>query len=105
MKQTTDCLINRACVPCKGGVPSLNKEKTKTLFLQLKSGWILNDAGHLYREFRLPDFISAMNFANSVAEISETENHHPDLKIGWGFCAVEIWTHKINGLTESDFIS
>ena len=69
-----------------------------------KNGWCLNDVGHFNKEYFFKDFIEAMGFANKVAEIAEKEAHHPNLKISWGMCVIETWTHDINGLTESDFI-
>ena len=69
-----------------------------------KIGWCLNDVGHFYKEYFFKDFREAMDFANKVAELAEKEAHHPNLTISWGMCAIEIWTHDIDGLTESDFI-
>jgi 4a-hydroxytetrahydrobiopterin dehydratase len=70
---------------------------------ELDAGWTLNAAGHLLRRYEFPDFVAAMAFASRVGEVAETEGHHPDLHVGWGRCDVEIWTHKISGLTDSDF--
>jgi 4a-hydroxytetrahydrobiopterin dehydratase len=69
----------------------------------LDDGWHLNAEGHLERVYRLQNFVQAMALANKVAGIAEAEGHHPDLSIAWGKCKVEIWTHKISGLTESNF--
>jgi 4a-hydroxytetrahydrobiopterin dehydratase len=90
-------------VPCRGGVPSMDEVRAKELLGELDDGWRLNTEGHLEREYRLPDFKASMALANEVADIAEREGHHPDLYIAWGRCRVEIWTHKIKGLTESDF--
>jgi len=79
------------------------REQAQQLLRELDDGWSLNAAGHLERKFVFGNFVMAMEFANRIGEIAEEENHHPDLHIGWGRCAVEIWTHKISGLTESDF--
>ena len=70
---------------------------------ELDPSWSLNAEGHLERALAFGNFAMAMNFANRVAAIAEAENHHPDLHVAWGRCTVEIWTHKIGGLTESDF--
>lgn len=99
-----ECLVNKSCSPCQGGVPPLEEKNIKRLLQELGNKWGLNEAGHLYKEYLFKDFREAMAFANRVTEIAEKEAHHPDLKISWGVCTVEIWTHKINGLTESDFI-
>lgn len=97
-------LENKSCIPCKGGVPPLSSSEANTLLKELTTKWTINKAGHLYKEFTFDDFMGPMNLANSVAKIAEKEGHHPDLSITWGKFTVEIWTHKINGLTESDFI-
>lgn len=96
-------LADQKCVPCRGGVPPMDRARASELLRGLGEGWRLNDAGHLEREYRVRDFGEAMALANKVAAVAEQESHHPDLRIAWGKCAVEIWTHKIKGLTESDF--
>ena len=96
-------LADQQCIPCRGGVPPLPRERIDALLGELDSGWVLTPAGHLLRTYEFADFAAAMAFANRVGEIAEQQAHHPDLHISWGKCAVEIWTHKINGLTESDF--
>lgn len=70
---------------------------------ELGDEWGLNEKGHLVRQFSFYNFIDALAFANRVGEIAEEQAHHPDLHVAWGKCGVEVWTHKINGLTESDF--
>ena len=97
-------LIDKVCVPCQGGVPPLDQTTVEKLLAELGKDWKINDVGHLYKQYLFDDFMQALVFANKIAEIAEKEAHHPDLTIAWGKCAVEIWTHKINGLTESDFI-
>ncbi|MDQ6733354.1 MAG: 4a-hydroxytetrahydrobiopterin dehydratase, partial [Nitrospirota bacterium] len=73
------------------------------LLTQLAPGWHINKDGHLERLYTFPDFARALDFVNKVGAVAEAEGHHPDLHLAWGKCKVEIWTHKINGLTESDF--
>ena len=104
MKILNTCLINKTCTPCQGGVPPLSADAVEKFLRELKNDWVLNEREHLYKEYIFKNFMGAINFANKVAEIAEKEGHHPDLKITWGKCVIEIWTHKINGLTESDFI-
>lgn len=96
-------LADNKCVPCRGGVPPMGSPKVQEMLQQLNSGWRVNGQGHLERQYSFPDFVKAMAFANRVGEIAEAEGHHPDLYISWGKCRLEIWTHKIGGLTESDF--
>ena len=70
---------------------------------KLSPGWRLGPEGHLERIYPFRNFAEALQFANDVGAIAEAEGHHPDLHVSWGKCRVEIWTHKIQGLTESDF--
>jgi 4a-hydroxytetrahydrobiopterin dehydratase len=77
--------------------------KAQDLLKQLDRGWSLNRDGHLERLYTFKDFAQALAFVNKVGAVAEQEGHHPDLYLAWGKCKVEVWTHKINGLTESDF--
>jgi 4a-hydroxytetrahydrobiopterin dehydratase len=81
----------------------MEKSRAETLLRELDQGWRLNPAGHLERAYAFKNFADALAFANQVGAIAEDEGHHPDLRIAWGKCEVEVWTHKISGLTESDF--
>jgi 4a-hydroxytetrahydrobiopterin dehydratase len=96
-------LADNKCIPCRGGVPPLSSEVAQALLQQLGEGWGLNSDEHLERVYSFGNFNDAMTLANAVAKIADDENHHPDLYVAWGKCSVEIWTHKISGLTESDF--
>jgi len=96
-------LADQQCIPCRGGVPSLPRARIDSLLMELEGGWALNSAGHLWRDYEFKGFAAALAFANRVGAIAEQQGHHPDLHVAWGRCGVEIWTHKINGLTESDF--
>lgn len=96
-------LADQDCVPCKGGVPPMPKERAEELLQELDEGWELNAKGHLERTYSFSSFADALTFANRVGDIAEQQGHHPDLHVAWGRCTVEIWTHKIQGLTESDF--
>jgi len=97
-------LASRDCVPCKGGVPPLAGEELRALERQLGGGWEVVDGHHLAKEYRFRDFAGALAFTNRVGELAEQQQHHPDLHLSWGRVKVEIWTHKIDGLTESDFV-
>ncbi len=96
-------LAEQQCVPCRGGVEPMGREQAERLLGELGNGWALNSKGHLEKAYSFGNFIDAMAFANTIAEIAESQSHHPDLAVGWGKCTAEIWTHKIGGLTESDF--
>ena len=96
-------LAEKHCVPCRGGVPPLKGEQLETLKNQVP-GWQVVEEHHLAKTFTFPDFRTALDFVNRVGEVAETEGHHPDLYLSWGKVDVTTWTHKINGLTESDFI-
>ena len=96
-------LADNKCVPCRGGVPPMERSKAEEMLKQLEGGWSLNTAGHLARLYTFKDFAQALAFVNKVGALAEEEGHHPDLHLAWGKCTVELWTHKINGLTESDF--
>jgi 4a-hydroxytetrahydrobiopterin dehydratase len=97
-------LADQKCIPCRGGVPPLPRDEAERLLGELDRDWKLDDSGHLERALSFGNFAMAMDFANRVAALAEAEDHHPDLHIAWGRCTVEIWTHKIDGLTESDFV-
>lgn len=96
-------LAEKHCVPCRGGVPPLAGEALETLKAQAP-GWQVVDGHHLTKSFTFPDFKSALAFVNRVGAVAEEEGHHPDVFLAWGKVDIKIWTHKIDGLTESDFI-
>jgi len=100
-------LAAKECVPCKGGVPPLRGAALLVLQHQLGpdgNGWRIEAEHHLEKEFRFPDFAAALAYVNRVGEVAEAQKHHPDLFLAWGKVRVTIWTHKIDGLTESDFV-
>lgn len=97
-------LADMQCVPCRGGVPPLEGEELDRLAQELGAGWEVVDDHHLRKEYSFPDFRLALDFVNRVGELAEEQDHHPDLYLTWGKARVEIWTHKIDGLTESDFV-
>ena len=96
-------LATKSCVPCRGDVPPLKDEEITRLLSDVP-GWQVVAAHHLLKMYTFPDFAQALKFVNGVGAIAEAEGHHPDLLLSWGKVEVKIWTHKINGLTESDFI-
>ena len=96
-------LASRQCVPCRGGVPPLQDEAITDLLGQLE-GWEVVDQHHLKKNYRFSNFREALAFVNRVGDLAEEQGHHPDICFGWGNAEISIWTHKINGLTESDFV-
>ena len=96
-------LATKTCVPCRGGVPPLKGEELAALEKQV-DGWNVIDEHHIRKAFKFPDFREALKFVNRVGELAEEQGHHPDFFLAWGKVEITAWTHKINGLTESDFI-
>ena len=96
-------LASKTCVPCRGGIPPLQGEQLENFKKQVP-GWTVVNGHHLTRNFDFPDFKSALAFTNKVGEIAEQQGHHPDILLKWGQVGITIWTHEIDGLTESDFI-
>lgn len=96
-------LSSRKCEPCRDGVAPLKGMELKNLLAQLP-GWDVVRDHHLSKEHAFPDFVSALAFVNRVGTLAEEQGHHPDVYLSWGKVRIEIWTHKIDGLTESDFI-
>ena len=97
-------LASRDCVPCKGGIPPLAGDALRALQDELGGGWEVVDGHHLAKEYRFKNFVQALAFTNRVGEMAEAQGHHPDIHLAWGRVRLEIWTHKIDGLTESDFV-
>lgn len=97
-------LSEKKCVPCQGGVPPLKGEKLMELQRQLGGGWRVVNDHHLEKEIAFKDFKEALAFVNKVGALAEKEGHHPDLLLSYGKVKIQLWTHKIEGLTESDFI-
>ena len=96
-------LASKSCVTCRGDVPPLKGEELGRLAAQVP-GWEVVEEHHLRRKFRFKNFREALGFVNRVGEMAEEQGHHPDIGFGWGYAEVSVWTHKIDGLTESDFV-
>ena len=97
-------LAQKKCLPCKGGVPPLKGGALDKIQKELGNGWQVIDEHHLEKEYAFPNFRKALDFTNKVGELAEAEGHNPDIYLGLGKVKITLWTHKINGLTESDFI-
>ena len=96
-------LAAKTCVPCRGGVPPLQGPELEKLQRELPH-WRVVDEHHLERAFEFRDFKTALDFTNRIGQLAEEQGHHPDIHLAWGKVTVLVWTHKINGLTESDFV-
>jgi 4a-hydroxytetrahydrobiopterin dehydratase len=99
----SDELADRECVPCRAGGEVLPRSLARALLAKL-DGWAINGAGHLEKTYRCEDFRPALEFVRRVGEMCEQVGHHGDLHLSWGGARLEVWTHKVGGLTESDFV-
>jgi 4a-hydroxytetrahydrobiopterin dehydratase len=97
-------LAAKECVPCRGGVAPLKGKEITALAEKLGGGWKVLGEHHLEKEYPFKNFREALDFTNRVGELAEAQGHHPDIYLAWGKVKLTIWTHKIDGLTESDFI-
>jgi 4a-hydroxytetrahydrobiopterin dehydratase len=97
-------LAKKQCLPCRGGIPPLKGERITKLLQELGGAWEVTAEHHLEKTYTFKDFLEALAFTNKVGGIAEEQGHHPDIYLGWGKVGLKIWTHKIDGLTESDFI-
>ncbi len=99
-------LANKTCVPCRGGVPPLKGKELAEVHQQLPewAHWQVADEHQIHRSYSFPDFKQALDFVNRVGAIAEAQGHHPDIFLAWGKVEITLWTHTVDGLTESDFI-
>jgi 4a-hydroxytetrahydrobiopterin dehydratase len=96
-------LASQTCVPCRGGVPPVKGKELQQILQQVPQ-WKAVNEHHISRTFTFPDFKQALDFVNRVGEVAEHQGHHPDILLTWGKAEITLWTHKIDGLTQSDFI-
>lgn len=96
-------LAERQCIPCRGGVPPLTAQEIEPLIAELRDWQVIN-GHHLQKAYRFKNFRETLDFVNRIGQLAEEQGHHPDICFGWGKADVTIWTHKIDGLTESDFV-
>ena len=97
-------LAKKTCIPCRGGVPPLKGAQLEDLQDKLKNDWKIINEHHLEKEYSFKNFKEALSFTIKVGELAENQGHHPDIFLAWGKVKLTIWTHKIDGLTESDFV-
>jgi 4a-hydroxytetrahydrobiopterin dehydratase len=97
-------LASKQCVPCRGGVSPLTGAELQAFLHDIDNGWQVIDEHHLEKEYRFKNFREALDFTIRVGELAEEQRHHPDICLAWGKVRLSIWTHKIDGLTESDFV-
>jgi 4a-hydroxytetrahydrobiopterin dehydratase len=97
-------LASKRCVPCAGGTPPLKGQALDALLAQLGNNWKVVTEHHLEKEYKFKDFRQALDFTNRVGAVAEEQGHHPDIHLSWGKVVLTVWTHKIGGLTESDFV-
>ena len=96
-------LADQKCIACSGDTPPLTDAEIAPLMAQVE-GWEIDAEGHLRKDYKLKDFVAAVDLVNAITPVAEAEGHHPDLQVCWGKVGVELWTHAINGLSEADFI-
>jgi 4a-hydroxytetrahydrobiopterin dehydratase len=97
-------LSKKKCIPCEGGIPPLTEKEVSDFKKQISSDWKVIDNSKISKEFMFVNYRHTIDFVNKVAEIAESEGHHPVLHIFFGRAVVELWTHSVNGLSENDFI-
>jgi 4a-hydroxytetrahydrobiopterin dehydratase len=97
-------MSDKRCTPCRGGVEPLETLELVPYFQQLADGWDVIDDRKLEKTFKFKNFKEALEFTNQVGQLAEEQQHHPDIYLAWGKVKIELWTHKIGGLHENDFI-
>ena len=96
-------LYKKKCVACEGSIPSFELDEIHK-YLKKVDGWQVKKKYFLIKDFEFKNFLESQDFVNKVGNLAEQEGHHPDIKFGWGYCSIKIFTHAIQGLAESDFI-
>jgi 4a-hydroxytetrahydrobiopterin dehydratase len=104
LTHSVSTLAKKSCEPCRGDVPPLKEDASQKLLSQLDAGWQIIDNHHLEKEYSFENFRQALDFTNRVGELAEIEGHHPDIYLAWGKVKLTVYTHKIDGLAENDFV-
>ncbi|MBS0629382.1 MAG: 4a-hydroxytetrahydrobiopterin dehydratase [Verrucomicrobia bacterium] len=97
-------LTEKKCIPCHSDMPPLRGDELVAYYQLLGNNWNLVDEHHLEKDYQFSDFVQALAFTNRVGALAEEEGHHPDILLAYGKVKIQLWTHKIDGLSESDFI-
>jgi 4a-hydroxytetrahydrobiopterin dehydratase len=97
-------LAQKTCTPCRGGTPPLTRDEAEAYRKDAPDWELLDDGKRIERTFKFKNFKGALDFVDRVGALAEDEGHHPDLTFGWGYAKVSLFTHKIKGLHENDFI-
>lgn len=97
-------LTAKICVPCRGGTPPLSRAEAEPYLAEIPDWRLSEDASRIAREYKFGNFAEALDFVNRVGGLAEDEGHHPDIELGWGYARITLFTHKIKGLHENDFI-
>ena len=97
-------LVQKKCTACEGGIPPMTTEQIAQYRPQIDAAWKVIDDKKIRREFKFKDFRESMVFVNKIADLAETQGHHPDISIHYSKVVIELWTHKINDLSDNDFM-
>lgn len=97
-------LADKKCIPCSLGTPPLEEVEIKEYMKELSEDWIVINNHHIERDYKFKNFKEALEFANKVGALAEEEGHHPDILLSWGRVKLTLYTHKIDGLSEADFV-
>ena len=95
---------NKKCIPCQGGIPPLSTKEILSYQKLINEDWVVDNEIKLIKNFKFESYNEAIKFSNTVAVLSEEEGHHPYLHINYKTVKVILFTHKINGLHENDFL-
>ena len=97
-------ITEKTCIPCQGGIPPLKSKEIKRLLIQLENGWEVYKNKEIRKKYLFSKYTDAIIFSNKIADLAEKESHHPFIHINYKEVIIILFTHKINGLHENDFI-
>jgi len=100
-----DDLSQKHCIPCEDrNIEPFDSQTAHVYALEIPEWTLDADAKHIFREFKFKNFVKAIEFVNAIADLAESEGHHPDIEISFNVVKLKLWTHAIGGLSENDFI-